>query len=347
MSPLKNKSAVPAAGTTGHGEVQSPESCYCGSVSAEAQVSEHDQDVPPSPMKDSTSSVEGTLGSFSQALQAAAAAPLGPDEDTFPHPLLEDHLARPAKSEDLAIKVRAGNHEAKTLPTTTSFLTRDSFQPVPLEDGPASEPTDVPRAPIDVAPAADSPQSMKALIMGARKDPSSTTSMIGTRKELAGVSVHKMPPKFKFHRVRSDSHPLVFDLLGVTPERGDKEYYVVGNSELAAALRSDPYFSKSIGTYRLALIVDPQGVFGWWAVDLLADHDWADSARAICGQLEVAWARVESGSSRYEMLVAEGDLGEPIWPEIDDETLLEKSFGKRFITSMDHPILRKLRGNHV
>jgi hypothetical protein len=345
MSLLENGSAAPAAGTAGHGEVQSPES-YCDvSVSADAHVSKEHQALPASPMKDSTRSVEETSGSFSQAPQAAADAPHGPEENNFPWPLLEGHLAYPTKSEDLAINVSVGSHKVDALLPATSLLRRGSSQLLPLEDGPPSEPMGFPPAPTGLAPdAVDSPQSMKALIMKARKDPTKASSMIGVRKELAGVAVYKMPPKKEFHRVRPDRDPLLFNLLAIDPERGEREYYLVADEKLALDLSSDPYCSGSVGAYQLALVVNPQGVFGWWAVNLSAEHDWADSARAIRGKLESVWARVESGRGRYEMLVAEGDLGEPVWPDIDDETLLEKSFGKRFITSMNHPVLLKLRG---
>ena len=60
------------------------------------------------------------------------------------------------------------------------------------------------------------------------------------------------------------------------------------------------------------------------------------------------WTRISSNMAAgcYDVRIAEQGMGEPDWPE--DETLsslLEKAFGtERLISSADHPIIKKLRG---
>ena len=46
----------------------------------------------------------------------------------------------------------------------------------------------------------------------------------------------------------------------------------------------------------------------------------------------------------YDVFEAGGQLGEPEWPTPTFGELLRVAFKDRFITTLDHPILRRLRG---
>jgi hypothetical protein len=158
--------------------------------------------------------------------------------------------------------------------------------------------------------------------------------------------VYKSPPKGPFYRVRHDDDPFCCNLLQIK-EKFTTKYFMIVGDELASQLCDDRYFSKSISQYRLALIVDCDGNYGWWAVPDLREDDWAESARDICARMESEWVRVEALEERYGALLAEDDLGEPVWPQVDDFTLLEKAFKDRVIEDLDHPVLKRMKGKKL
>jgi hypothetical protein len=50
------------------------------------------------------------------------------------------------------------------------------------------------------------------------------------------------------------------------------------------------------------------------------------------------------GLGAYDVYQATGQLGEPQWPAVPFKELLRVAFKGRFIDSLDHPVLRRLRG---
>jgi hypothetical protein len=58
------------------------------------------------------------------------------------------------------------------------------------------------------------------------------------------------------------------------------------------------------------------------------------------------WVRVTANLSlgAYEVFEATGQLGEQSWPSTPFGELLRIAFRDRFISSLDHPVLRRLRG---
>lgn len=49
----------------------------------------------------------------------------------------------------------------------------------------------------------------------------------------------------------------------------------------------------------------------------------------------------------YEYFEAKGDLGEPMWPEMSMEEIINLSMGNRIIDSIEHPVVKQLRGEVV
>ena len=46
----------------------------------------------------------------------------------------------------------------------------------------------------------------------------------------------------------------------------------------------------------------------------------------------------------YEVFQAQGNLPDPVWPDQPFGYLLRTAFKDRFIKTLDHPMLRRLRG---
>ena len=58
------------------------------------------------------------------------------------------------------------------------------------------------------------------------------------------------------------------------------------------------------------------------------------------------WVRQEADLSqgKYRVWIAEGVLGEPVWPAFDLPELVKKAFKGRVIASASHELLEQLRG---
>ena len=58
------------------------------------------------------------------------------------------------------------------------------------------------------------------------------------------------------------------------------------------------------------------------------------------------WVRVSANQSlgAYEVLVAENCITEPEWPEHTLQELIRIAFKDRIVDSVDHAVVRRLRG---
>ena len=73
---------------------------------------------------------------------------------------------------------------------------------------------------------------------------------------------------------------------------------------------------------------------------------WHESAIEAARLAESHWVRVVSDMAAgfYVPYAAQGDLPDPIWPDMTLSDLLRLAFGQRFISDLNHPVLRQLRG---
>jgi hypothetical protein len=96
--------------------------------------------------------------------------------------------------------------------------------------------------------------------------------------------------------------------------------------------------------------INRQGVVFLWPVRLPASddrkNDWARSAREAAEMGMSRWLRMKSNMSlgAYEITVAESEMAEPVWPPISFEDLLRLAYRDRMITSLDHAVIKRLRG---
>ena len=54
--------------------------------------------------------------------------------------------------------------------------------------------------------------------------------------------------------------------------------------------------------------------------------------------------KANMAAGTYDVDVATAAIGEPEWPELPMNALLKLAFGERMITSLDHPVVKRLRG---
>jgi hypothetical protein len=93
-----------------------------------------------------------------------------------------------------------------------------------------------------------------------------------------------------------------------------------------------------------------QGVIMLWPVRLPDENgrldDWNTAAHEAAKRAETQWVRVVANMAlgAYDIFEAMGQFPDPAWPDLTFQRLLEIAFRDRFIDSLDHPVLRRLRG---
>jgi hypothetical protein len=165
---------------------------------------------------------------------------------------------------------------------------------------------------------------------------------LGVKKAILKIPVRK-PSKGAFCRVHpSEAYRLATAVLD--PDDGSREIYLVA-PQLRAALAEEPTLKPVL----LATALDRQGVLFLWPAGLpKGDRDcdaWSSMREAI-NLAAQRWVRVawKDGLGAYEVSYATGELAEPEWPDLAFSDILRIAFKERLITSLDHPVLRKLRG---
>jgi hypothetical protein len=162
----------------------------------------------------------------------------------------------------------------------------------------------------------------------------------GVKKLLKTVPVHKPSPQ-DFVRVHP-SHDYRMN-APVIELKDEREEYIV-TKELVPELVGE-FVSKTLFT-----AVNRQGVTFLWPVRLPdpdgKEMEWWRSMREAAELAITKWTRVRANKhlGAYEMFVAESAMSEPIWPEVGFQELVRLAFRDRLITSLDHPVIKRLRG---
>jgi hypothetical protein len=165
----------------------------------------------------------------------------------------------------------------------------------------------------------------------------------GVKKLLRTVPVRK-PNKQEFVRVHAD--PAFRENFAIIELKEDREVYlVVASSGLVAELATE------IINVAIYTAVNRQGVVFLWPVRLPntdgKQMEWHRSAHDAAEEGTRQWVRVSPNMAlgAYEVTVAEAITIEPQWPAgVTFQDLIRIAFRERLITSIDHPVVKRLRG---
>jgi len=166
------------------------------------------------------------------------------------------------------------------------------------------------------------------------------SEIVGVKKALLTVPVRK-PNRQEFIRVRPGEE-WRFE-TAVLELKDERETYLV-DSKLWSELPGE------IIPKVLFLTINRQGTLTIWAVklpDQNGRHDqWNRSALEAAKMAEIRWIRLAANMNlgAYEIFEASGDLSEPTWPDASLQEILEIAFKDKFIRSMGHPVIQRLRG---
>jgi hypothetical protein len=165
-------------------------------------------------------------------------------------------------------------------------------------------------------------------------------STVGVRKALVTVPVRKPPPQ-SFVRVHPD--PTWQLRTAVLQDQVDRETYLIARPLW-------PDLAGEVNHVLMHTAIDRQGTLFVWPVKLPADDgrwsDWHRSGLEAAERAKARWLRVKANMSlgAYEIWEAGGELADPVWPDEGFEHVLHVAFRDRYIHDLDHPVLRRLRG---
>ena len=159
----------------------------------------------------------------------------------------------------------------------------------------------------------------------------------GARKLITTIRIGK-PNKGEFVRVNSEmERMLVWTLVD------EQETFVV-TKDIGDSLPGD------VVPKELVLTITRQGNLLLWPLRIPGDdgriNNWHASAREAAARAVHVWVRVQSNMAlgAYDVFEALGALPDPEWPNLSMDEIVCIAVKGRVIDSLDHPVLRKLRG---
>ena len=163
---------------------------------------------------------------------------------------------------------------------------------------------------------------------------------VGVKKALITIPVRK-PNAQDFVRVHPDPgyrlETMVLEL------KEDRETYLV-----APDLWSD--LSGELSRRVLFTCINRQRVISLWPVRLPGEDGridaWSASAMEAAAMAQTRWVRVQSNMAlgAYEVFEASATIPDPDWPGESFKELVRIAFKDRYITAIDHTIVKRLRG---
>jgi hypothetical protein len=163
----------------------------------------------------------------------------------------------------------------------------------------------------------------------------------GVKKLLTTVPVRRPNPQ-DFIRVHAD--PDYRAALALIELRDDREVYLL-TPNIASQLPGE-YVMATVYT-----AVNRQGVLSLWPVKLPPPDgriiEWHRSAAEAAELAMKKWVRVKANMSlgAYEIHESQGVIPEPEWPTLPFNELLRIGFRDRYIDTLDHAVIKRLRGH--
>jgi hypothetical protein len=198
-------------------------------------------------------------------------------------------------------------------------------------------PSDEPEEPNKPAPPDDLFSSLDALRIDPKMSGGPTVS-----KALVTIPTRK-PSKEWFVRAHPDSSSYAIDTM-VLELKEDGEIYIIHPS-----LRDALFDESTVHMKRLWLGVTRQGDYFIWPARLPGSEGkldtWNQSALEAMEMATKKWVRLSANRrlGGYDIAVAAIEQ-QPEWPTTPFNELLKVAFKGRVIDTLDHPVLKRLRG---
>jgi hypothetical protein len=162
------------------------------------------------------------------------------------------------------------------------------------------------------------------------------------RKQQTVIPVRK-PSKKQFVRAHHSPEYRAEAMPTITDEATGEVYLLSAELDLPADIEN------KVDILNLAAAMTADGsVFLWFYKN--STNSWSQSARIAISEASRRWVRVtpDMSSNGYLLEFPMVDPPDPTWPPMTFTQILETAFGSRFIDSVNHPQIKKLRGDfHV
>ena len=162
----------------------------------------------------------------------------------------------------------------------------------------------------------------------------------GVKKLLTTVPVRK-PNKQDFVRVHPD--PAYRLTTAIIELRDDRECYLV-MPHVAVQVPGE------VAPVVIFTAINRQGVTFLWPAKIPGadgrSNDWHRSGMEAAEAAMAHWLRVKANMDlgAYEMYEATAAIPDPVWPTATLKELLKIGFRESLIDDLDHPVLKRLRG---
>jgi hypothetical protein len=169
---------------------------------------------------------------------------------------------------------------------------------------------------------------------------------IGANRPLLNVPVRK-PAKSAWIRVHPDA---AYHIEAVVLEDKEEDEIFWVAPTILQTLTTDKFIAPFLVAKALYIAITRQGTVFVWGIRLPGSDgktdDWSLSAHEAAERAVQVWVRVtanlELGS--YEVAEMLRPAPDPVWPKNPPHELLRIAFRGRVVETLDHPKLRKLRG---
>jgi len=168
---------------------------------------------------------------------------------------------------------------------------------------------------------------------------------VGVKKVLLTVPYRK-PDKSWFFRVNPDpNYQMTTCVIELKEEGIGGETYLV-HKDLWPQLATEAVFSPRA----FYTCINKLGAVFIWGLKLPAADgrfdEWGRTAMEAANRGQKCWVRIAANMTirTNDVFEAIGKLGEPEWPTTPFTELLRIAFKDRIISDLNHPILRRLRG---
>ena len=155
---------------------------------------------------------------------------------------------------------------------------------------------------------------------------------------------YRKPSKEQFVRVHRD--PAYRCTGGLIELKDDASECFWVDPSLWPHLVEEPTFGKRL----VVTAITRQGALFLWGMRLPGPDgkvpDWVSIPLEAAKNAEARWTKIfwDMSQRRHRIKVSEHLADEPVWPDQTFSELLRLAFKDRVVTSLDHPILQKLRG---
>jgi hypothetical protein len=158
---------------------------------------------------------------------------------------------------------------------------------------------------------------------------------------------HRKPDKSWFVRAHSDpAYRITVGVIELPKQTGiGKEVYLVLPALCEHLAQQEACFSVKL----LVTAISRQGIVFLWEASLPRDagsNGWVDDNLEAIARAEKEWVRVtpNRAGDGYDITPPPATMPEPEWPPLSLSELLGLAFKGCVIDSLDHHVLRKLRG---